>query len=243
MLLTFRASLCRLLFAAAFSLPLIARAEAPFVSSLSLPQSGTYDRSLVLRFTAEFSAPVTVIGAPRLLLNVGGQPRSAAAITPLGGGPTTRVDFEYVPQPFDNAPNGIAIVGRIDVGRGSITGVDGSAAVLSFAAPGGNSVQVAMIPTPTPQIRTVSLSPDAAGVVVFGTADANSVVTVTRENGAVIGQALAERNGAWRLACSASKLQGAQQIAAMAENVDGVPSAPSAPVPVADQTTAVAPRS
>jgi hypothetical protein len=233
MLPSFRVSLSSLIFAAVLALPAPAHAETAFVTQLTLPQNGTYNRSLVLRFTAEFNAPVIVVGAPQLPLSVGGQSRFATAITPLSNAPTTRVDFEYTPQPFDRAPNGIVVAGTIDLAGGAIVGVDRSPANLSFAAPGANGIRVTVLAAPTPQIQTAAPQPAATETfVVSGTADGNSIVTVTDDNSRVIGQVLAAPNGAWRLACNTSSLAGAHHIAATAENVDGVPSARSDPVPI-----------
>jgi hypothetical protein len=232
MLSTFRASLSRLVFGGALALPLLARAEAPFVSQLSVPQSGMYNRSIALRFTAEFSAPVIVAGSPKLRLSVGGQTRYATAITSLDAKAMTRVDFEYVPQPFDAAPNGIVVTGTIDVAGGTITGVDGAPAALSFAAPATNDIRVAVLPAPTPQIRSISQPSGAAAVIVTGTADGNSVVTVTRDDGGMVGQVLAAPNGSWKLEYRSANSVGSHQFSAVAENGDGVPSAASQPVTV-----------
>jgi hypothetical protein len=229
---TFRASFSRLVFAGALALPLVAHAESPFISQLTLPQVGTYNRSIALRFTAEFNAPVIVAGSPKLRLSVGGQTRYATAITSPDAKATARVDFEYVPQPFDDAPNGIVVTGTIDVAGGSITGVDGAPAALSFAAPAANNIRIAVLPAPTPQIRSVSQPSSAATVVVTGTADGNSVVTVTRDDGGAVGQVLAGPNGAWKLEYRSGNIVGPHRFSAIAENVDGVPSAASEPVTV-----------
>lgn len=233
MLPSLRALLSFLVFTATLAVPVAARAEAAFVTRLSVPQNGVYNRSLVLRFTAEFSAPVVVVGAPRLPLGVGNQFRFATAITSLGNEPTTRVDFEYTPQPFDNAPDGIVVAGKIDPAGGAILGTDRSPANLSFAAPSANGIRVTALPAPTPQIQTAAPQPAAAGTfVISGTADGNSIVTITDEHSRVIGQVLAASNGAWRLACSTLDLAGSRHVAATAENTDGVPSARSDPVPI-----------
>jgi hypothetical protein len=227
---TFRASLFHLAFASALALPFIAQAEAPFISQLTLPPSGTYNRSIALRFTADFNAPVVVVGVPKLQLNVGGQSRYATAITPLDASVAARIDFEYVPQPFDNAPNGLVVAGAVDPAGGSITGVDGVPAVLSFAAPAADNIRIAALPAPTPQIRSISQPSSAAALVVAGTSDGNSIVTVTRDNGEVVGQVLAAPNGAWKLEYRSGNIAGAHQFSAVAENTEGIPSATSDPV-------------
>jgi hypothetical protein len=238
-------------FRASFVFALIALVAAPvcaqstFIRQLTLPADGTYDRSLVLRFTATFSGPVNVTGSPRLPLVVGGVTRYATWTAPLDAAPLATLAFEYVPQPFDSDRDGITTEARLDLNGGTIVGIDGAAADVSFVAPDTRGIRVALLLPPAPKILRVELRASGAAadvdlLVLSGTADGNSVVTVQQGGASVVGHVIAAENGAWSLEYAITSSALAFHFTATALNVDGLESLPSNPmnVIVADRAAA-----
>jgi hypothetical protein len=240
------------LFRASFAFALVtlvaapALAESTFIKQLVPPADGIYDRSLVLRFTATFSSPVNVTGSPRLPLVVGGATRYATWSAPLDGGPLATLAFEYVPQPYDSDRDGIATESRLDLNGGAIAGIDGTPADVSFVAPNTRGIRVELLLPPAPRILRAEFR-EAVGagepdiLVLSGSADGNSVVTLQRGGTGVIGQAIAVDNGAWSIAYALTDPAMALHFTATAMDRNGLESPPSDPmnVVVVDRSSAV----
>lgn len=211
-----------------------------FVTEVTAPAPGTYDRTLALHFTARFSAPVIVEGAPRLALRVGERVRHASYTPPLG---TVRasdaITFVYHPDPLDNDEDGITVVPELDLNGGTIQGLDTSPVRLGFASPETRGVLVTLLPPPTPRIiglsqpeRAATPAPELENAFALrGTADAGSRVRVELVEVGVVGSTVTTTNGAWSMPYPTSLLSpGTHRVVVTAENSDGLISAPSAPL-------------
>ena len=207
-------------------------AQSAFVTHVSVPPAGVYDRSLALPFVVNFSAPVTIQGAPRLAITVGQATRYATAIVPLTASVgSTAVTFEYVPEPSDADRDGIVLAGNIDLNGGAITATDRRAAGLTLAPTNTQGIRVAVALPPTPRILAAVRGTDGNSLVLEGTADAGSMVMITRSVAGAIGATIARDNGSWSFICPAAAQEGVQFTAAI-ENDAGIVSLDSAPFQV-----------
>ena len=220
--------------------PLAARtAPTAFVSSVSVPPAGVYDRTLTLPFVVNFSEPVTVQGAPRLAITVGQSTRYATAVIPLSApARCTAVAFEYLPAPSDADNDGIVLAGAIDLNGGTITTADFTAAGLTLTPTNTQAIQISVALPPTPRIlAAVRGGADGSSLVLEGTADAGSMVMVTRTDAGVVGATIARANGSWSFTCPVVG-QGTFQFTAAIENDAGIVSSDSAPLRVMITSTA-----
>ncbi len=213
--------------------PVAALAQSAVVSHVSVPPAGVYDRSLALPFVVHFSAPVTVQGAPRLAITVGQSIRYATAVTPLtASAGSTAVMFEYAPEPSDVDNDGIVLAGSIELNGGAITTADFKAAGLMLAGTNTQAIRISVALPPTPRILAATRAgADGNSVVLQGTADAGSMVMVTRTDAGVVGATIARANGSWSFTCPAAA-QGASRFTAAIENDAGIVSLDSAPLHV-----------
>lgn len=232
-----------ILFAAATLLSLgiaIPATAQVFVTQVSAPADGTYDRSLALHFTATFSAPVTVQGAPRLALRVGDRIRHATWMPPLGPSPAaTSLTFVYHPEPLDRDLDGITIVPQLDLNGGAIRAMDTTPVHLAFAPPDTRGVYVTLRPLPSPRILGLTTGTESnpaelargQSFLLRGTADGASRVTVGLVDVGIVGSVTAAPNGAWSMPYPSSLLSpGTHRLVATAETAGGLVSAPSAPL-------------
>lgn len=214
--------------------PLEAAAQPASITFLTAPRSGTYDRSLALCFTASFSAPVVVEGAPRLALQVGKVTRYATltpSLTAKVGGERALV-FEYVPLAGDADDDGITVASSIDLNGGTIRSLDSTAASLVFSPPDTRGVIVTVLRPPTPRLlAAVRGGANGARLVLEGTADGSSMVLITRSDIGLIGVTMAAANGSWIFEYAGARV-GTMQFSVAAENSDGILSADSAPFSV-----------
>lgn len=95
----------------------------PIITNLMLPSGGTYTNAQNINFTVILNESVTVTGAPRLSLNIGGATRYANYVSGSG---STSLLFRYTVSGGDNDNNGINIGNMIDLNGGTIR--DGSSA-------------------------------------------------------------------------------------------------------------------
>ncbi len=211
--------------------PVFALAQTAVVTHVSVPPAGVYDRSLALPFVVHFSAPVTVQGAPRLTIAVGQVTRYATAVIPLTApAGSTAVTFEYVPAPSDADNDGIVVAGSIDLNGGTITTPDLNAAGLTLAAPDTQAIRISVALPPTPRILAATRGgADGNSLVLVGTADAGSMVMITRTGAGVVGATIAQANGSWSFTCP-TVAQGASRFTAAIENDAGIVSLDSAPL-------------
>lgn len=243
-----RATCARFLAVAAAALTAAAQAQV-FVTSVSAPAAGTYDRTLALHFTATFSEPITVRGAPRLALRVGDQIRHATWLPPLGPAPTvTALTFVYHPEPLDRDDDGIAVVPQLDLNGGAIHGMDTTPARVSFSPPDTRGVYVTLRPPPTPRVLGLASAGEAKPAPLAkghtfqlrGMADGGSRVRVNLVDVGLIGSTTAAANGAWSMPYPSSLLSpGTHQLVVTAENAAGLVSAPSAPLELRVSATPV----
>ncbi len=223
--------------ALALMLPLLAMAQTASVAQLSAPPAGEYDRTLTMQFTARFSAPVAVQGAPRLMLQVGAVTRYATLTASLSvGAPSTLLTFEYLPAADDVDRDGIMVANSIDLNGGTITTSDLAPATLTFTPPDTRGVTITVLRPPTPRIAAALRSGTPSRVMLEGTADGNSMVLVSRADLGLIGVTMAAANGAWSFEAPARA--GSFQFTAQAENADGIVSAASTPMRVTIVETA-----
>ncbi|MDO8545309.1 MAG: hypothetical protein Q7S40_33120 [Opitutaceae bacterium] len=221
----------------ALAVSTVAEAQAVFVTRLETPPAGTYDPSLSLHFTATFSAPVVVTGRPRLTLRVGENIRHATAVTPLNsGGPTTSVTFEYAPAPVDRDDDGIVVTPAIDLAGGAIRGTDASPAELTFWSADTRGIRIGSQRPPVPRILGLTAPAEtdrADSLLLCGTADGSSRVTVTLVDVGILGRTTAAENGAWALPYPRSLLTpGIHRLMATTQNSAGLVSAESAPLDI-----------
>jgi hypothetical protein len=208
-------------------------APTVWVTQVSTPAAGTYDRSMALQFTVNFSGPVLVQGSPRLPLRVGDSVRHATFVAPLtvASQPVTMLTFEYAPSPTDRDEDGVTLATMIDLNGGAIVAADRTAAALNFASPDTRGVHVALLPAPTPQILVASAGGTAGDVLTLrGTADGGSRVLVQLVDRGIIGSTQAAANGAWSFDCDRTQIgAGVYQFIASIEDTRGLSSATSAP--------------
>jgi ELWxxDGT repeat protein len=131
---------------------------APSVTTITVPNPGTYRTYQPLNFVLRFSDTVivnTAGGTPRLALNVGGSTRYAPY---LSGSNTDTLVFRYIVQPGDWEPVGIGINPVIQLNGGSIRDTSGKPALLGFSPPSTSGILVdGMAP------HIVSVTPPGAG--------------------------------------------------------------------------------
>ncbi|WP_284196602.1 ExeM/NucH family extracellular endonuclease [Chitinimonas prasina] len=101
---------------------------APTVSSVAVPAAATYTAGQVLRFTLNWSEPVTINGSPYLQLDVGGTARQA---TLLDGSISSTHHFDYTVAEGDVDSDGLALLS-----------LSGNAATLVDAA--GNAANLTL---------------------------------------------------------------------------------------------------
>ncbi|HUR59406.1 MAG TPA: hypothetical protein VM029_16945 [Opitutaceae bacterium] len=205
-------------------LPAAALAQSAQITRVVGPSDGAYDRSVSLTFLVSFSAPVLVQGEPRLPLRVGNAQRFATLAPTLGpsGVGVSTLAFQYVPDAADADADGIAVANAIDLNQGTIIAGDATPAQLTFAAPDTRGVNVTMQRPPTPRIVSARAG-GAQGqtLVLSGTADADSMVLLTRADIGLIGATIAAPNGAWSFEYADAHV-GTLLFSASAESTDGI---------------------
>ncbi len=115
---------------------------------------------------------------------------------------------------------------------GAITTADFKAAGLMLAGTNTQAIRISVALPPTPRILAATRAgADGNSVVLQGTADAGSMVMVTRTDAGVVGATIARANGSWSFTCPAAA-QGASRFTAAIENDAGIVSLDSAPLHV-----------
>ena len=142
----------------------------------------------VLTFTVNTSKPVTVTGAPRLAIDVGGVTRYA---TYASGSGTAALAFSYPVQTGDFDGNGIALVSPLQLNGGTlIDGVGNPATDLAFTLPDTSALKVQ---TYTAAFTTSPITSANASAVGFTIAKAptgasfNYTITSSGGSGSVNG--------------------------------------------------------
>lgn len=191
----------------------------PSIASVIAPSgtanSNAYSYGSQIIIPVNFTANVSVTGTPKIGLTIGGVARQADYF--FGSG-TSTLRFAYTVTASDH--EALAIDGPIDLNGGTIKGADGSDARLTFTAPDTTQVVVnGTTPPAAPRLISVSpgtLSSDGSlvtlpvkgsgyyDVELSGTAPPGTRVILSvdgppNQQAIPLGQAEADRNGAWTL--------------------------------------------
>ncbi|KYG85234.1 hypothetical protein AWW67_16110 [Roseivirga seohaensis] len=104
--------------------------DASFVTSVSVPNDGTYAIGDEMSFTVNFALPVTITGAPSLPLTIGSSTRAAS----LKGSviAATTATFSYTVEEDDLDSDGLVLVSSIELRGGSIRDEFGTDAILAL---------------------------------------------------------------------------------------------------------------
>ncbi|KYG71348.1 putative secreted protein (Por secretion system target) [Roseivirga ehrenbergii] len=104
--------------------------EASFVTSVSVPDDGTYAIGDEMSFTVNFALPVTITGAPSLPLTIG----SSIVAASLKGSITdaTTATFSYTVEEGDLDSDGLVLGSSIELNGGSIRDEFGTDAILAL---------------------------------------------------------------------------------------------------------------
>lgn len=176
---------------------------APAISSVTGPSAGSYRAGQNLDFTVNYGVAVTVTGTPSLSLTVGAAPRSAGFVSGSG---TTALLFRYTVAAGDTDEDGIASASPLVLNSATIRDGVGNDAELTFTAPTTTAVLVDTTAPAAPVFTgitndsgssaTDNITNDAT-LVLNGTAEPGSTVTVTRVSAGVLGTATANGSGVW----------------------------------------------
>ena len=113
--------------------------SVPVVTLVSAPSNGTYYVNMPLTFMVTMSKPTTVVGTPRLILDIGGVTTYANY---LSGSGTTSLLFRYTILSGDLDTNGIAVSPVIDSNGATLKDVLANSATLTFVGPNTAAVLV-----------------------------------------------------------------------------------------------------
>jgi hypothetical protein len=192
-----------------------------------------------LDFTLTTNEPVTVTGAPRIAIDVGGVTRYAVY---TAGSGTSTLTFSYVVEARDFDANGIALVSPLDLNGGNFVDSSGNqAANLNFTLPDTSGIR---IQTYTTSFTTSPITSANANAVAFVIAKApqgatyDYVITSSGGPGSVTGSGTINANpqtvsgidvtglpaGTLNVAVTISTAAGGTGVASQATAVlDGVP--------------------
>ncbi|HEX7027835.1 MAG TPA: choice-of-anchor U domain-containing protein, partial [Gammaproteobacteria bacterium] len=133
-------------------------AQAPSITSVTLPADNIYLSGENLDFTVNYDEAVTVNtagGTPRLALTVGSTTRFA---TYTAGSGTNALLFRYTAQNGDNDNDGIALNTTLDVNGGSVRDGAGNDAGTGLGTIG--SLAGVLVDTQAPSVDSVTLPAD-----------------------------------------------------------------------------------
>jgi hypothetical protein len=177
--------------------------------SISAPSNGMYNESDVLSFSATHPYNMTVIGTPRLVLNIGGSTVYADYVS--GDGSKT-INFEYTIQAGDNDADGISI-STLELNGGTITFSKGD---VNLTLPGLNTSGVIVSTTPAVEITNpsdlsiINIANNTTTYAVSGTCNQTGVtVALTINSGAVTGTS--------GLVCDGANFSGSFDISAQTD--------------------------
>ena len=103
------------------------------IQSVGVPSAGWYGIGASLHFSATFSGPVAVAGAPSLTLTLGS---GVANATYISGSGTSLLVFSYTVQAGDSAPAGISIGASLSPNAGALIGTSGAPVVPTLVGVG-----------------------------------------------------------------------------------------------------------
>lgn len=150
-----------------------ALSATPVVTKITPPPDGTYGEALNhgehrVYLVLTFSEPIKANDSSRVQIRVGSTSRES--LSPIAVS-TFSISYSLVPEPGDNGP--LTVTGPIMLHGGTITGEDGTPAVLTFAPVSFPGVIFDLV-TPEPPVikRITPVVPSAAEkVTVTGTAE------------------------------------------------------------------------
>jgi hypothetical protein len=150
-----------------------------------------------------FDQQVTVTGEPRIKLNIGG--RSVDAVYSAGAG-TSVLTFSCTINDGNNDSNGISLdANSLSLNGGTIKNANNEAALLTYSAVADNAdykVDTSVLNASVTAASGDNLLTAFEPLVLSGTAEANSTVTVTLADGTLT-TITADSRGAWQLAPTA----------------------------------------
>lgn len=124
---------------------------APQITSVAVPDNGSYKVGDSLTFTVRFSTTIEVIGTPSLPITIGAT--SHEAVYTSGSG-TNTLAFNYTIQASDSDPDGIVLTSPLDLNGGSIKSEsDATDAGLTFTAPDTSAV---LVDNTAPSLSSIS---------------------------------------------------------------------------------------
>jgi hypothetical protein len=174
--------------------------------SISTPSNGMYNESDVLSFSATHPFNMTVVGSPRIVLNIGGNTVYAHYVS---GDGTKTINFQYTVQAGDNDSDGISIT-SIDLNGGTISFSKGD---VSLTLPSLNTSGILVSTTPAVEITSplnlsvINIANNTISYAVSGTCNqTGETITLTINSGAV--------SGATGFVCDGSNFSGAFDISA-----------------------------
>jgi len=156
------------------------------------PANGKYGVGSQLSFTATFSEPMLVSGAPRIALTIGNVTRYAVY---TAGSETRVLVFEYQVQPGDSDLNGIVVANAITLSGGSITDLAGNTGGLTFSPLSTGGVVVDAVPPTITKIMVPTTTPNGSyrlgrqipiEAIVSRAVVSGSKVEVTLDTGATV---------------------------------------------------------
>jgi hypothetical protein len=144
-------------------------AVQPQVTSVTVPDAGTYTLGQKLTFTVHFSEDVVVKtdgGTPVLPLTIGTASAKAAYVSGTG---TNGIKFEYVVKSGDSDMNGIEVGGQIELSGGSMIDSTGNGILTDLHNVGDTTV--VLVDAGAQSVEAVAASTPVAG--------ASNAVTLT----------------------------------------------------------------
>ena len=114
-------------------------AVAPTIAGLTVPAAGHYMKNQTLSFTVTFSEPITVTGVPKLQAVIGSTVRNIPYVL---GTRTRSLVFRYTLQATDHDADGIALLGQIVLGIGTIRDKAGNPSSLTLPVVSTSGVNV-----------------------------------------------------------------------------------------------------
>ncbi len=176
------------------------------IASVTPPANGSYRAGQMLDFTVGFSANATVDttgGTPAIPLTVGATARSASYVSGSG---TASLVFRYTVPAGDTDADGIVAASPMVLNGGTIRSATSQNAVLTFTVPNTSAVLVDTTAPVAPVFTSIATDSGVFAsdnitndttLVLNGTAEPNSTVTVSRTSIGVLGTATASGAGAW----------------------------------------------
>lgn len=124
--------------------PVLTTRGSPWrIARVQGPAAGAYVTGQVLTIEVDYGVTgMVVTGTPSIPVTIGGNARAARYTGMVSGTAASTLRFSYTVQADDSDTDGIAIAGLIDITGATITGGNGSSALLDFTPPFTGGVRV-----------------------------------------------------------------------------------------------------